>query len=225
MATTSPTPRRSTASLSPTSRAPRPKTSTKPLTPPTPPPLVGIFPATDSSNSPYSMISDDSRQKPARTPSPPEDYSTSQTESPSPPIRSTVGHTGASTPEDDGDRGTATVNRGTMTDFDYDEYAEEAYGRPGVSTRPSGQLSTPGAESQEYLQSSCSTNAFDAMSSYYDSDPPRTTHPRKESIHQAFMHYGIKSPEKIKSPERISSPIRTLARFQGDLIPWCMNAW
>lgn len=183
----------------------------------TPPPLIGIFPATDSSNSPYSLISDDSRQRAARTPTPPSQSPTPPSQSPSPPIRSTIGHTGASTPED-GVLGTATVNRGTMTDFDYDEYAEDEYGPPGVSVMPSnmgtplGNSSRTDLEARSHegnIQSSRSSNAFGALSSYCDSDPQVMTRPATVSLHQAYTRQG--SPKEFNTTSAIRAMLRSRA--------------
>ncbi|KAF8254038.1 hypothetical protein K440DRAFT_673713 [Wilcoxina mikolae CBS 423.85] len=171
-----------------------------------PQPLIGIIPATDSSNSPISI--DSTGNVKVNGQSTPGGVCT-------PPEHSMVGHTGATTPEEEGVLGTATVNRGTMTEFDYDEYAEEEYGPPGVSVMPS--TSETPQKSQSNLDlgdtsqnfSKYSTDTFAALSSYDDSDPQVVKGPPVSST--LYQEYIRSDPSKAS---RTGS--RNRARTEGE---------
>lgn len=195
----------------PVRRAP----DTPPNTIASPQPLIGIIPATDSSNacSPISIdtmgnvkVNGQSAAAGVHTP----------------PGQSMVGHTGATTPEDDSEYvpGTATVNRGTMTEFDYDEYAEEEYGPPGVSTsetprkKPSKMGLEEESEGNPQGLSKYSTDAFANLSSYDDSDPPPAANRKgQSSLYQAYMQSEMpkgsqaadsNNPKEPGEPQNIS---------------------
>lgn len=96
-----------------------------------------------------------------------------------------VAHTGASTPEGDD---TMTANKGTMTELDYDEYLRDDFAESSYKYTVQGakmpRVQTPyfdkgrATESEsnqtaEGLRDSMTKDAFSALSSYDDSDPPQ----------------------------------------------------
>lgn len=188
-----------------------------------PQPLIGIIPATDSSNSSISIDSTGNVKVNGQ--------STSGGVC-TPPDQSMVGHTGATTPEEEGAPGTATVNRGTMTEFDYDEYAEEKYGPPGISvvsstskTLQKNQSNTDlGDTPQDF--SKYSTDTFAALSSYDDSDPPVMKGPPPSStLYHEYIRSEpskgsrVASRNRARTPEELYSVSRSAMQLEDGKVP------
>ncbi|KAI5859033.1 hypothetical protein BZA05DRAFT_20139 [Tricharina praecox] len=158
----------------------------------TPPPLIGITAATSptvSQASPTSMGTSD------HFGSDEYEHSTHADK----PNQSIVGHTGASTPEEEIALGTATISGGNASSFDYDEYTEQRYGSKAVSTSHEGAPTrSPSVQHPEDAplgySGKYSTDTFAALSSYDDSDP----HLVKRSpltLHQAYVQSDLSKAE------------------------------
>ncbi|KAL7273664.1 hypothetical protein RUND412_003460 [Rhizina undulata] len=186
----------------------------------TPHPLIGIIPPT-----PFTSPSDSSGKE--RTPD--EDEESKITYQP----RSVVAHTGASSPQNprirSGHGGTistgaeslATVNKGTMTSFNYEDYAVEGYGELGASrgitpptVTPPQRPDAPCAQNTEdvctYTEvldqdghpvampgNPTSSTEHAALSSYADSDSPKAFDSR--TLRQEFVLQ--EESEDIKTPD------------------------
>jgi len=179
----------------------------------TPPPLIGITAATSPTTS--QEASPTSEGVPSSFGSDENDHS-----HPGMPNQSTVGHTGASTPEEDITPGVATISCGNVGSLDYDAYTEERYGPKGVSTAHTG---TPGGNSSIQHPNEppvefngYSTETFAALSSHDDSEPQMVMRPPL-TLYQEYVQSNHSQPESsvadlIRASAQISS--RSLMRSE-----------